>query len=345
MLIEKSDQSSVFQVLFALFIAFLCISGCLERATVPTQEPSSEPYDQLPDSRLQMDYDVELSRDLFRLQGDLLLPGAANLGYILLNASLQKEERPVFSTKYLLMQIEPNREYGFEICRSCRLESGDYDCILRAEAPQGIIAEEVRKVSLEGARDRPGGWSQAEEMAFWRMIGEYEREGDEGEARVREGDVGAGDEGEANVGEGDARKEDAGLGDESEGDVRKEVEGADNKNDEEMEGEAAGEGGGIQEGAGGGEDLKADDVGNESLGEPSYSESSPIALFSGYGARDDEDGISSHERLLVGSKSSRKYHLPDCRFAQKIKPENLISFSGVEDARREGYLPCKVCNP
>ena len=315
MLIKKSGLSRIFKILFALFIASLCMSGCLEKATGPMQERASEPNDQLPGYRLQMDYDVELSSDLFRLQGDLLLPGAANLGYILLNASLQKEESPIFSTKYLLMQVEPNREYGFEICRSCRLESGEYDCILKAEAPQGIIAEEVRKVRLEGSGDRLEGWSQAEETAFWRMIEEYEREGDE-----REGDESV-----------EAKSE--------------EIEGEENKNDEEMEGEAAGDEGGLQEGAGGGDAAKVDDAGKESLGKPSYSESSSIALFSGYRARDDEDGISSREESLVGSKSSRKYHRPDCRFAQKIKPENLISFSGVEDARREGYLPCKVCNP
>ena len=39
------------------------------------QEPSSVLSDQVSDSRLEMDYDVELSRDLFRLQGDLLFPG------------------------------------------------------------------------------------------------------------------------------------------------------------------------------------------------------------------------------------------------------------------------------
>ncbi len=306
MLIKKSCLSGIFQILFVLFIASLCMSGCLEKATDPMQERASELSDQLPDSRLQMDYDVELSRDLFRLQGDLLLPGAANLGYILLNASLQKDKSPILSTKYLLMQIEPNRKYGFEICKSSRLESGEYDCILKAEAPQGIIAEEVRKVSLEGSRDRLEGWSQAEETAFWRMIEEYEREGDE----------------------------------------RENIEGDENEKDKEMEGEAAAEVGGIQGSVDGENDPKADDdVGKTSLTEPSYSESSPIALFSGYGARDDENRISSHEESLVGSKSSRKYHHPDCRFAQKIKPENLISFSGVEGAKREGYLPCKFCNP
>jgi hypothetical protein len=308
MQIKKSGKLSM-KILFALFIAFLCMSGCLEKAAGPMQESSSELSEQLLDSRLQMDYDVELSRDLFRLHGDLLLPGAANLGYILLNASLQKQGSPILSTKYLLMQVESNREYGFEICKSCRLESGEYDCILKAESPQGIIAEEVRKVSLDGSKDRLAGWSQAEEMAFWQMIEEYEREGDE----------------------------------------REKIEGEENKREkieEEIEGEAAAEEGRIQGSVDGGNDPKTDDdVGKTSLTEPSYSESSPIALFSGYGARDDEDGISSHEESLVGSKSSKKYHHPDCRFAQKIKPENLISFSGVEDAKREGYLPCKFCNP
>ena len=278
------------------------------------QGPSSDLSDQLPETRLQMDYDVELSRDLFRLQGDLLLPGTANLGYILLNASLQKQGSPILNTKYLLMQVESNQEYGFEICKSCRLESGEYDCILKAESPQGIIAEEVRKVSLEGPGERPEGWSQAEETAFWQMIEEYDREDDN-------------------------------AGDEREEDESGAVEGEEDKSDEVMEGEARREAGAIEEGAYREDDPMVDGVGKESQVESSNSESSSIALFSGYRAGGDGDGMSSNEERLVASKSSKKYHRPDCRFAQKIKPENLISFSGVEDAKREGYLPCKFCNP
>ena len=288
------------------------------------QEPSSVLSDQVSDSRLEMDYDVELSRDLFRLQGDLLFPGAADLGYILLNASLRKEKSPVLSTKYLLMQIEPDHEYGFEICKSCRIESGDYDCILRAEAPQGLIAEEVRKVSLVESRDRPEVWSQAEEAAFWQMIEEYEKAEDvEREMEEEDG-------GDEYASKEDERDEYASKEDERDEDVGKEDE-----RDED----------GIEDNGGGGYELNANDVGKESLQEPSHSESSSIALFLGYPARGDEDEISSHEAILVASKSSKKYHRPDCRFAQKIKPENLISFSSFEDARREGYLPCKVCNP
>src|SRR4030042_3299258 len=46
-----------------------------------------------------------------------------------------------------------------------------------------------------------------------------------------------------------------------------------------------------------------------------------------------------------GSKNSNKYHYPDCRWAQKIKPENLIKFKTPEEAQKAGYIPCKVCRP
>ena len=45
------------------------------------------------------------------------------------------------------------------------------------------------------------------------------------------------------------------------------------------------------------------------------------------------------------SKNSNKYHYPDCRWAQKIKPENLIKFKIPEEAQKAGYIPCKVCRP
>lgn len=50
-------------------------------------------------------------------------------------------------------------------------------------------------------------------------------------------------------------------------------------------------------------------------------------------------------KQYVGSTTSRKYHLPDCRYAKKIKPEHLVFFSSKEEAESKGYEPCKVCNP
>ncbi len=46
-----------------------------------------------------------------------------------------------------------------------------------------------------------------------------------------------------------------------------------------------------------------------------------------------------------GSKNSNKYHYPDCKWAQKIKPSNLIKFDSPEEAQKAGYIPCKVCRP
>lgn len=46
---------------------------------------------------------------------------------------------------------------------------------------------------------------------------------------------------------------------------------------------------------------------------------------------------------FVGSKNSNKYHLPTCRFAKIIKPENIVCFSSAEDATAKGYLADKGC--
>lgn len=49
--------------------------------------------------------------------------------------------------------------------------------------------------------------------------------------------------------------------------------------------------------------------------------------------------------LYVGSINSDKYHLPSCRWAKKILPENKIEFHSREAAVKAGYKPCKVCKP
>ncbi|AVX40773.1 micrococcal nuclease (plasmid) [Carboxydocella thermautotrophica] len=51
------------------------------------------------------------------------------------------------------------------------------------------------------------------------------------------------------------------------------------------------------------------------------------------------------EDYFVGSIKSNKYHYPDCRWAKKILPGNLIKFDSPKDARKKGYEPCGVCNP
>ena len=46
---------------------------------------------------------------------------------------------------------------------------------------------------------------------------------------------------------------------------------------------------------------------------------------------------------FVGSKNSNKYHLPTCRFAKLIKPENIVCFASAQAAVAKGYQPDKGC--
>jgi micrococcal nuclease len=46
-----------------------------------------------------------------------------------------------------------------------------------------------------------------------------------------------------------------------------------------------------------------------------------------------------------GSINSDVYHYPSCGSAKRINPENLIWFIDENDAKSEGYRPCKKCNP
>lgn len=47
--------------------------------------------------------------------------------------------------------------------------------------------------------------------------------------------------------------------------------------------------------------------------------------------------------VYIGSKNSNKYHMPNCRWARNIKPENRVCFSSENDAQLKGYQPDKNC--
>lgn len=47
--------------------------------------------------------------------------------------------------------------------------------------------------------------------------------------------------------------------------------------------------------------------------------------------------------VFVGSKNSNKYHIPTCRWAKQIKPQNLVCFKSAEDAVSKNYQPDKNC--
>jgi hypothetical protein len=51
------------------------------------------------------------------------------------------------------------------------------------------------------------------------------------------------------------------------------------------------------------------------------------------------------ESAYYGSSKSNKYHYRSCRWAHKIHAFNLVVFKDKTEAKKAGYIPCKVCNP
>jgi hypothetical protein len=93
-----------------------------------------------------------------------------------------------------------------------------------------------------------------------------------------------------------------------------------------------------------------------------------ILIISGYGVvfisnsiyesgyQQGYDAVTAEQTNIVGSInrvaekyvasiSGKKYHVATCTYANNIKEDNLIYFDSKEDAEKNGYSPCSVCNP
>lgn len=67
-------------------------------------------------------------------------------------------------------------------------------------------------------------------------------------------------------------------------------------------------------------------------------ESEPIAdVKSSDGGEDDA--------AYIGNKNTHKFHYPDCNSVDQMKEKNKVPLSSREEAIREGYVPCKNCDP
>jgi len=55
--------------------------------------------------------------------------------------------------------------------------------------------------------------------------------------------------------------------------------------------------------------------------------------------------IQNKDWKYVASKKSQVFHIPTCKWAQKINPENLVGFGTREEAVASGKRPCKTCMP
>lgn len=49
--------------------------------------------------------------------------------------------------------------------------------------------------------------------------------------------------------------------------------------------------------------------------------------------------------FYVANKNSDIFHYPDCKWANKIKSDNLVVFECVLDAINKDYKPCRLCKP
>ena len=60
--------------------------------------------------------------------------------------------------------------------------------------------------------------------------------------------------------------------------------------------------------------------------------------------RQDLGGSSTRQSgEVIGSKTGKKYYFPWCGTLKRVKSENQIHFTSVEEARSAGYLPAANC--
>jgi hypothetical protein len=51
------------------------------------------------------------------------------------------------------------------------------------------------------------------------------------------------------------------------------------------------------------------------------------------------------EYKYIASRKSEVFHRPDCRWAERISPENLVVYASRDEAIKDGKRPCKSCKP
>ena len=63
-------------------------------------------------------------------------------------------------------------------------------------------------------------------------------------------------------------------------------------------------------------------------------------------AMDNAAAELSEEQTYILNTNTQKFHKPDCKSVETIKPQNYAEFTGArEELLAAGYEPCKNCNP
>lgn len=274
------------------------MTGCIQNG-IPQEKALSSPSEETIPLRLEVDYDSELSSRLFKAKGNIVLFGNRSLPYLLLNATLLKDGRPLCSTKYMMIEVMSGRDSSFEISKNMRLWPGKYACTLDVLGPEGQMASETRQCRMAEPF-----FTELQPVFKSHPVQDVQEERPAAEEEVQSVSSGHTEKSEKSS----ERIEENGV-------VPSNTEpSADKDLDEGLSRKGRGRG---SEEASENQEIETSDAGSK----------------------------ASLEGALIGSTTSNKYHLPDCRYAAKIRPENKAYFANEEEAKRQGYLPCKSCNP
>lgn len=135
-------------MLLPLILALFCLVGCVQKDVPREEEITSDRIEEASLILMEINFDPEVSGRLFRVKGGLTISGNRSLPYLLLNATLLKDGRPLCSTRYMMIEVEPGRDCSFDISKNLRIWPGDYSCILDVSGPGGQMASEVRECSI-----------------------------------------------------------------------------------------------------------------------------------------------------------------------------------------------------
>jgi len=342
-----------YAALSILFLAFLSTSGCIHTDGLQNHSfdgvsdfvssedaahvPASDLYDE-PASppELKMEFESSLNRNLFKTTGTLILQADSHFPYLMLNSTLWKDDRIVESTRYMIIDVKSGQSYSFNISEYCHLmqedpvqedsmqegrhmtPGNDYTCVLTAQGPDGWAASEKRTCHV--SEDKTSSDIRDE-------LGKFDR--DKTLYNLDPGLNSATSVRYFTPADQSQKAADKTLDNHVPTPYisQREYTSPDTPYPEASESDRASYGT-LRD-----EPHSPDKV---STGKDNHEDESPQQSL-------PENNMGT--TCVVGSASSDKYHRPDCRYAQKIKPENKIWFENVWEAREQGYVPCKVCKP
>ncbi|MGA9098687.1 MAG: hypothetical protein WB392_07115, partial [Methanotrichaceae archaeon] len=145
-------KCGVYLGLFPLILLLLCVTGCIESGTNMIGSTTQQAVENGSPTHLDVDFAPEVSDDLFRTEGDIILWNNASLPYLMIDAVLQNGSQRIDDIKYMMMDIEPSKDQHFEISANRKISQGTYNCTLEISGPEGLIESQTRRCigSFEG---------------------------------------------------------------------------------------------------------------------------------------------------------------------------------------------------